>query len=72
MMVKSSQPGEGGAARPPPFTFSAITSKVVVYAPPERADTLPLFLLYPFIYSVVQITAIKGGSRIIEQFYRVN
>jgi hypothetical protein len=24
----------------------------VVYSPAERADTLPLFLLYPFIYSV--------------------
>jgi hypothetical protein len=24
-----------------------------VYAPSERADTLPLFLLYPYVYSVV-------------------
>ncbi len=30
-MVKSAQPGEGGGARPPPFTLPTITSKVVVY-----------------------------------------
>jgi hypothetical protein len=40
-------------ARPPHFTLSTITSKVVVYAPAKRADTLPLFLLYPYMYSVV-------------------
>jgi hypothetical protein len=52
MMVKSAWPGEGGGARPPPFTLSTITSDVVVYAPAVRADTLPLFLLYPHLYSV--------------------
>jgi hypothetical protein len=53
MMVKSAQPGEGGGvARPPPFTLSTITSKVVVFIPAERADTLPLFLLYPNMHSV--------------------
>jgi hypothetical protein len=57
MGVKSVQPGEGGGARPPPFTLSTITSKVVVYAPAERAGTLPLFLLYPYMYSVGQISA---------------
>ncbi len=41
-----------GGARPPPFTISTITYKVVVYAPDEMADTLPLFLLYPYMYSV--------------------
>ena len=41
-----------GGARPPPFTLSTITYKVVVYAPAERADTLPLFRLYPYMYSV--------------------
>jgi hypothetical protein len=51
MMVKLAQPGEGGGAGHPPFTLSTITSKVVVYAPAERADTLPLFLLYPYMYS---------------------
>jgi hypothetical protein len=39
-MVKSAQPGEGWD-----FTLSTITSKVVVYAPAERADTLLLFAL---------------------------
>jgi hypothetical protein len=34
-----------------PLPLSTITSKVVVYAPaePERADTLLLLLLYPFL-----------------------
>ncbi len=35
-----------------PFTLSTITYKVVVYAPAERADTHPLFLLYPCMCSV--------------------
>ncbi len=42
----------GGGAHPPPFTITTIMSKVVVYAPAERADTLPLFLLYHYMYSV--------------------
>jgi hypothetical protein len=37
------------AARPPSFTTSTITYTVVVYAPAERADTLPLFLFYPYV-----------------------
>ncbi len=43
-----------GGALPPPFTLSTITCKVVVYTPPERADAvpLPLFILYPYMYSV--------------------
>jgi hypothetical protein len=41
-----------GDARPPPFTISTTKYKVVVYAPPEGADTLPLFLRYPYMYSV--------------------
>ncbi len=49
MMEKSTQPGVGGGCRctPIPFTISTITYKVVVNAPAERADTLPLFLLCP-------------------------
>jgi hypothetical protein len=39
VMVKLAQAGEDRGA-------------VVVYAPAERADTLPLFLLYPYMYSV--------------------
>ncbi len=42
----------GGGARPPPFTLSTITSKVVVYASADRADALPLFLLCTYMYSV--------------------
>ncbi len=34
------------------FTLCTITSKTVVYAQAERADTLLLFLLYPYMYSV--------------------
>jgi hypothetical protein len=51
MMEKLAQLGEGEGARPPPFTISTITVKVVVYVPAERADTLPLFLPYPYMYS---------------------
>jgi hypothetical protein len=43
MMEKSALAG----ARPPPFTLVTITYNVAVYAPAERADTLPLFHLYP-------------------------
>ncbi len=46
-----------GGARTPPVTLSAITSKVLVYVPAERADTLPLFLFYPYIYSVIRVSA---------------
>jgi hypothetical protein len=37
----------------PPFIMSTITYKVVVYAPAQWAGTLPLFLLYPHMYSLV-------------------
>jgi hypothetical protein len=48
VMVKSAQPGAyGGGVHPPPFTLSTIISKVA------RADTFPLFILYPYMYSVV-------------------
>ncbi len=55
MMEKNFQAGEGGGggARPPPFTVSTITYKVGMYAPAERVDSLPLFILYPSMYSVV-------------------
>ncbi len=35
-----------------PYHISTITFKVEVYAPAESADSLPLFLLYPYMYSV--------------------
>ncbi len=44
---------EGGGARPPPFTLFTITYKVAVYARAEREDTLSLFHLNPYTYSVV-------------------
>jgi hypothetical protein len=34
------------------FTLSTITSKVAAYALAERANTLPLFFLNPFVNSV--------------------
>ncbi len=52
-LEKLALPGEGEGCTPTPFHFvSTITSKVVVYAPTERADTPLLFLLYPYKYSV--------------------
>jgi hypothetical protein len=53
IMEKIAQAGDCGGARPPPFTLSAITYKVLVYALAESGDTLPLFLLYPYMFSVV-------------------
>ena len=41
-----------GGARPPPFITFTLTSKVAVYAPAEWADTLTLFHLYQYMYSV--------------------
>jgi hypothetical protein len=52
MMEKSAQAGEGGGCRPTPFHY-IYNHKVVAYALADREDTLPLFLLYPNMYSVV-------------------
>ncbi len=52
-MEKIAQAGEGGGDRPPPLTISTIPYKTVVYAPAERADIIPLILLYPYMYSVI-------------------
>jgi hypothetical protein len=52
-MVNSAQPGKGGVSTPSPF-HTTITNKVV-YAPTEKADTFPLFLLYPNMYSGVML-----------------
>jgi hypothetical protein len=46
-----------GGERPPPFTTITITSKVAVDAPAEWADTLTLFHLYQYMYSVVHTLA---------------
>ncbi len=54
MMEKSALAGEGvRVTRPPPFTPFTITYNVAMYVPAERADTLPLFHLYLYMYSVV-------------------
>ncbi len=45
-----------GGARPPPLITFTLTSKVAVYAPAEWADTLILFHLYQYIYSVFHPT----------------
>jgi hypothetical protein len=55
MMEKLAQPGEGGECTPAPFTISTITYNVMVYAKVERVDTLPPFLLYPYMYSVFRV-----------------
>ncbi len=41
------------------FTTITITSKVAVYAPAEWADTLTLFHLYQYMYSVVQTSPLS-------------
>jgi hypothetical protein len=61
MMERSAQPSEDGGVRPPPFTMSTITYKVRVYAPAERADTLSLFLLCPYMYSMA--SAVQSSAR---------
>jgi hypothetical protein len=52
MMEKSALTRKVGVARLPTFTLFTITYKVAVYTTDERADTLPLFHLYPYMYSV--------------------
>jgi hypothetical protein len=46
MMEKSALAGGDGGCTPTPFHSITITYKVAVYAPAERADTLPLFHTY--------------------------
>ena len=60
MMEKLAPAGEGGGACPHPFTL--ITYKVAVYAPAEWADTLTLFHLYLYMYSVVLYTRILNAG----------
>ncbi len=43
-----------GGARPPPLITFTLTSKVAVYAPPDWEDTLTLFHLYQYMYSVAR------------------
>ncbi len=67
MLVKSAQPGEGGGLNALPLSlYLPSRAKVAVYAPAERAVTLPLFLLYPYMYSVqvnYSLTIFAGVGR---------
>ncbi len=47
MMEKSALAGEGEGCTPIAFQTITIMYKVAVYAPAKRADTLPVFHLYP-------------------------
>ncbi len=64
-----------GVARPPSFTICTIPSKVVEYTPAERSDTLLLFLLYPYMYSVVppptppSIMSVRWLLTVLETFW---
>jgi hypothetical protein len=60
MMVHKIYPAWWGGGGGGALTLSTITCKVVVYAPAERAYpvTFPLFLLFPLLYSVVQIPSV--------------
>ncbi len=52
-----------GGARPPPLITFTLTTKVGVYAPAEWADTLTLFHLYQYVYSV--ITTVSNCTHIV-------
>jgi hypothetical protein len=54
-----------GDARPPPFTMSTITHKVAVSAPSERADTISLYLLYAYMYSMGHTVSLEGMILIV-------
>jgi hypothetical protein len=55
MRVKSAQAGGGGGCMPTPFhyIYHHVQNYIALYAPAERADTLPLFFLYPYMYSAL-------------------
>jgi hypothetical protein len=67
LRIKLALAGEGGGPRPPPLiTFTIpFPSKVAVYAPAERADTLTLFHLYENMYSVVRSVNCTYGEAIM-------
>jgi hypothetical protein len=63
MRVKLALAGKGGGARPPPFTTFTLTSKVAVNAAAEWADTLTLFHLYQYMYSVI-----SAGHKLVTRY----
>jgi hypothetical protein len=69
MMEKLAQAGEGGSARPPPYTIVTITYKVSVCAPAEWAETLtlsvsslPISLLCGFINTALHTSPVNFRS----------
>ncbi len=46
-----------------------IASKVVAYVPAERTDTISLFLLYPYMYSIYCEGCLKACSKYDEFFF---
>ncbi len=60
-----------GGGRPFPFTISTKVQSLSVYAPAERADTLPLFLLYPYMYSVISRHYPNKNQQQIQRFLSV-
>ncbi len=62
---KSAQPGKRGGCTPTSFYYTY--HHVQSYAPAERADTLLLFLLYPYMYSVC-ITLQKVWGELRKKF----
>ncbi len=58
--------GRVGGSRQPSFTLFPIMYKVVVYPPAERADTLPVFHLYP-MYASPQLTCATSHSAKLRQ-----
>jgi hypothetical protein len=50
-----------GGARPPP----TITYKVVMYAPAERAYTIHLFLIYPYVVMTTVVDYENSDGKIL-------
>ncbi len=65
---KKAQPGEGGGA-PLSLYLRAITDKVLLDALAGRAGTLPLSLLYPYMYSVGGSTSGEGTDTVVLYVY---
>ncbi len=67
MRVKSAHLEREGDASTPPFTIYFISYKAGVYSPTEWAGTLPLFLLFPYMYSVGCTTDAEGRRERTQQ-----
>jgi hypothetical protein len=69
-IIPATGEGWGEGASPSPFTISTITYKVAVHAPAERAETLPLFLLYPCMYSLASL-AENWAKKILRNYHNM-